>query len=72
MKYLASTPHEGNPQEAGRSLFVLEAGDEQFGQPSDVYDNLSGEVLDRGTLEQLVTLLQTYAEAVTKHLDGGH
>ena len=52
MKYLATAPHEGNPQEASRCLF------EKDGQ---CYDNLSDEVLDRETVQKTVELLREYA-----------
>jgi len=62
MKFLAATPHEDNPQEASRCLFVLEEGDEAFGQPGDVFDNLSEEVLSRESVEAVVRLLRSYAD----------
>ena len=68
MKHLATTPHEGNPQEAARNLFELEDGDEQFGSVGACYDNLSGEVLDRETVQQNVDQLEAYAQTLRDYL----
>ena len=54
MKHLAVAPNEVNPQEASRNLFETEDG--------QCYDNLSDEVLDRETVEQLVKQLRQFAD----------